>query len=186
MRVHAFTFTHSFIIRSFIHYVHSFVIFPVTSTCSSIKETKFCWFWHCKIQIFLLKLIWFIKFLIIPEHSIQPSGAILIIMRSILINPHVVARLPALTFGTCSSTTSSFSFVIACIISRRKPTGLDHSACCLSVQGVFLALLLLLLGNVKQNPGPICHPSVSSSTSINFASLNIAQPLANPHWSTVS
>jgi len=40
-------------------------------------------------------------------------------------------------------------------------------------RGVFLALLLLLSGNVAQNPGPICHPQVPSSTSINLASLNV-------------
>ena len=42
-----------------------------------------------------------------------------------------------------------------------------------SRQGVFLALLLLLSGNVELNPGPICHSPASSSTSINFASLNV-------------
>ena len=40
-------------------------------------------------------------------------------------------------------------------------------------RGVFLALLLLLSGNVAQNPGPICHPQVPSSTSINLASLYV-------------
>ena len=42
-----------------------------------------------------------------------------------------------------------------------------------SRRGVFLALLLLLSGNVAENPGPICHPQVPSSTSINLASLNV-------------
>ena len=44
----------------------------------------------------------------------------------------------------------------------------------LTGRGVFLALLLLLSGNVELNPGPICHPQASSSsTSINLVSLNV-------------
>ena len=83
-----------------------------------------------------------------------------------------------LTSSTRSSKSLCFPIVIACIISHRKFTGLDHSAWCLSDRGrqllgeVFLALLLLLLGNSEQNPGPVPSP-----TSLNLASFNVCSAL---------
>ena len=43
-----------------------------------------------------IEILRFIKFLIIPEHLIPPSGVILIFLRMTLTMLHVVARLPAL------------------------------------------------------------------------------------------
>ena len=147
-----------------------------------------------KIRIFLLKLIRFIKFLITPEHLIQPSGAILIFMRSISMTPHVVALLPALTFGNSLVDYLEFfdsSLPVSFLAGSLLGSTTRHAA--------FPSAEDQLPGEEFFSPYYYCcrvtsnkirdrsvirrHLLLPPSTSPASAS---AQPSANPHWSTVS